>query len=108
MYFSVFTIEASNKKNPDKIQELSVEEIESFNSQLEVYYGKQDRMQLSSLINLLISNANKNKDDSILIPKVSIDKINAEDDNGINAVWDYGWLKDKEQNQQPSYIQNYK
>jgi len=62
---------------------MSTQEIEAYNSKYILYEGEQTGADIKSLIGILITNSNANKDDSTRIPGIYLENKNDLEDSGI-------------------------
>ena len=69
----------------DAMSSMSTQEIDVFNKQFDVYEGLQNGSQIKSLMGILISNANSNKDNPTKIPGVGINKCVNTDQKQMHA-----------------------
>lgn len=69
----------------DTIGTMSTQEIEVFNKQFDVYEGLQSGNQLKTLMGILLTNANTNKEEPTKIPGVGINKCVNTDKKQMHA-----------------------
>ncbi|MBR3614269.1 MAG: hypothetical protein IKL55_03730 [Clostridia bacterium] len=66
----MFVFNGANSSITDTMSAMSTQEIETFNAKYSIYEGEQTGSNVKSLIGVLISNSNSNKDENIKIPGV--------------------------------------
>ena len=82
----MFIYNNASSTTTESMNSLSTQETEIFNKQFDIYSGLQDGSKIKTLIGVLISNANTNKNESDKIPGVAINKCVATDKKAIHAA----------------------
>ena len=77
------SISNSANTSTNNIESIRVAEIEAFNSQFEVFEGKQAGTYVNTLIGRLIAVANTYKNEPEKVPSLSIDKMSSTNEEGI-------------------------
>ena len=81
----MFIYNSASATTTDSMSSMSTREIETFNSQFNIYEGLQTGTQIKNLIGLLVGNANTNKDNPTKIPGVGINKCVSSDTQQLHA-----------------------
>ena len=69
----------------DSMTSMSTQEIDVFNKQFDIYEGLQSGSQIKTLMGILLTNANTNKDEPTRIPGVGINKCLNTDKEQMHA-----------------------
>ena len=81
----MFIYNSASGTATDTMSSMSTQEIDVFNKQFDVYEGLQSGSQIKSLMGILLSNANTNKDEPTKIPGVGINKCVNTDKKQLHA-----------------------
>lgn len=82
----MFIYNNASSKTVSSLNSLSTQEIESFNKQFDIYSGLQKGSQIKNMISAVINNASINKEESVKLPGVAINKCVASDTKATHAA----------------------
>lgn len=79
----IYIFKDSNTTITDSMTSMSTQEIDAHNTKFLMYEAKQSGANIKSLVGILITNSNSNKEENARIPGVYIENENDSDDSGI-------------------------
>ena len=82
----MFIYNSASSTTSSSLNSFSTQETEIFNKQFDVYSGAQKGSQVKTMITTAISNATTNKEESIKIPGIAINKCVASDTKATHAA----------------------